>query len=256
LIEDPEVALVFEHNNASLKKPWSFVWTDKWFICLPKCHVSLLKRVLNCEQHCSFFPISMRIICNLIKQGLTVCLCDCYGIKIICNLNILILWDVTPCNLVCMYQHLKRAYFLCHNLFNPEDGGRMFLRNVSMCTSIPDYLTSHPRWQYSSHSLFWELRIVIAVSFQFSDAFYEPCSNTGPSICDEQMGQPLGEFSFSVQVIRWILSWNMLLVLMSFDSVIGKQYCNTGMTVQGCALVFCSVTTFIGTNVIIIIIIY
>jgi hypothetical protein len=36
---------------------------------------------------------------------------------------------------------------------------------------------------------------------------------------------------------------------MSFDFVIGKQCCGLAMTVQGCTLVFRSVTTFIGTNV-------
>jgi hypothetical protein len=37
--EDSEVVLVSERNDAGLKKLSSFVWTDKWLICLPKCHV-------------------------------------------------------------------------------------------------------------------------------------------------------------------------------------------------------------------------
>jgi hypothetical protein len=39
-IEDSEVVLVFGRNNESLGKLLSFVWTDKWLICPPKCHVS------------------------------------------------------------------------------------------------------------------------------------------------------------------------------------------------------------------------
>jgi hypothetical protein len=45
LIEDSKVVLVFERNNGGLKKLSSFVWTDKWLICLSKCHVSFLKYV-------------------------------------------------------------------------------------------------------------------------------------------------------------------------------------------------------------------
>jgi hypothetical protein len=34
-IEDSEVVIVFERNNAGLKKLLSFAWTGKWLICLP-----------------------------------------------------------------------------------------------------------------------------------------------------------------------------------------------------------------------------
>jgi hypothetical protein len=40
VMEDSEVVLVFELDNAGLKKLPSFVWTDKWLICLPEFHVS------------------------------------------------------------------------------------------------------------------------------------------------------------------------------------------------------------------------
>jgi hypothetical protein len=39
-IENSEVVLVFEHHNAGFKKLSSFVWTDKWLICLHEYHVS------------------------------------------------------------------------------------------------------------------------------------------------------------------------------------------------------------------------
>jgi hypothetical protein len=47
-IEDSGVVLVFERNNAGLKIPSSFVWTDKWLICLPKCHLSFKVQILVC----------------------------------------------------------------------------------------------------------------------------------------------------------------------------------------------------------------
>jgi hypothetical protein len=36
--------LFFECNNVGLKILSSFAWTDKWLICLPKCHVSFKVR--------------------------------------------------------------------------------------------------------------------------------------------------------------------------------------------------------------------
>jgi hypothetical protein len=39
-MEDSEVVLAFERNNAGLKKLSSSVHINKWLICLPKCHVT------------------------------------------------------------------------------------------------------------------------------------------------------------------------------------------------------------------------
>jgi hypothetical protein len=48
-IGDSEVVLVFKRNNAGLKKLSSFVWTEKWLICISKCHMSfkLCTQLLN-----------------------------------------------------------------------------------------------------------------------------------------------------------------------------------------------------------------
>jgi hypothetical protein len=43
------------------------------------------------------------------------------------------------------------VYGLIYILFNPENGGSIFLRKVSDIVS--DYTTSHPRRWYSSQSL-------------------------------------------------------------------------------------------------------
>jgi hypothetical protein len=71
-MENPKVVLVFGRNNAGFKKLSSFVWTDKWLICLPKCHVSFKA----CTQLWTAFFIfrsglsDIRINCNRIREGL------------------------------------------------------------------------------------------------------------------------------------------------------------------------------------------
>jgi hypothetical protein len=42
-------------------------------------------------------------------------------------------------------------------LFNPKDGGSMFLENISKL--LPEYTVSHHRRKYPSHSLMWEPQI-------------------------------------------------------------------------------------------------
>jgi hypothetical protein len=61
--------LFFERNNAGLKKLSSFVWTDKWLICLPKCHV-YFKVGTQLWTVFLIFHISIRIKCNRISEGL------------------------------------------------------------------------------------------------------------------------------------------------------------------------------------------
>jgi hypothetical protein len=61
--EHSEVVLIFERNDAGLKKLSNFVWTEKWLICLPKRLMCLFKYVVKCEQHFPFF------VC---RPGLTV----------------------------------------------------------------------------------------------------------------------------------------------------------------------------------------
>jgi hypothetical protein len=71
-IEDWEVVLVFERtsNNADLKKLSNFVWTDKWFIYLPKCRVYFEVRTQLWTAVFFFFHISIRINCKRISEGL------------------------------------------------------------------------------------------------------------------------------------------------------------------------------------------
>jgi hypothetical protein len=69
---EPEIVLVFKRNNASLKKLFQVL---SELIRLPKCHVSLLKYVLYCELHFSFFIFGfglsdIQINCNRITDGL------------------------------------------------------------------------------------------------------------------------------------------------------------------------------------------
>jgi hypothetical protein len=47
-----------------LKKLSSILWTDKWLICIPNCHVSCT--VLNCGQYVSHFDTDYLI------SGLTI----------------------------------------------------------------------------------------------------------------------------------------------------------------------------------------
>jgi hypothetical protein len=56
-IEEEEVGLVFERNNAGLKKLSSFVWTDKWFTSFMKAMGLLKYWTVN-----GIFHISIRII--------------------------------------------------------------------------------------------------------------------------------------------------------------------------------------------------
>jgi hypothetical protein len=75
----------------------------------------------------------------------------------------IIFWDVTPCSLLSCNRRFGGTYRLhlqgllatcllavsCWNyLFDPEDGGDMFLRNVGC--NLRDYTASHPRRWYSS----------------------------------------------------------------------------------------------------------
>jgi hypothetical protein len=72
--------------------------------------------------------------------------------------------DVAACRLVDVYQRLKgnvlsassqySACCLLGILLNPENGGRIFLRNVSKLLS--DYKASYCNRRYSSWSLTWE----------------------------------------------------------------------------------------------------
>jgi hypothetical protein len=65
-IEDSEVVLVFERNNAGLKKLCKvFVWTDKRLICLLKCNVSF--KVMYSTVN-SIFHVSIRINCNRVSE--------------------------------------------------------------------------------------------------------------------------------------------------------------------------------------------
>jgi hypothetical protein len=57
---------------------WSFVWTDKWLICLPECHVSFKAFT---QLWTAFFIFrsglsDIRINCNRISEGL-MCLYIC-----------------------------------------------------------------------------------------------------------------------------------------------------------------------------------
>jgi hypothetical protein len=68
-IEDSEVVLVSERNNADWKKLPNSLWTDKWLVCLPKCHVSFK---ICTQVRTEFFisHISIRINSNGISEGL------------------------------------------------------------------------------------------------------------------------------------------------------------------------------------------
>jgi hypothetical protein len=44
--------------------------------------------------------------------------------------------------------------YICHNIFDPEDVGSMFLWNIR--AFLPDCMESHPRTQYSSQPSLWE----------------------------------------------------------------------------------------------------
>jgi hypothetical protein len=68
-IENSEFVLVFERNNTGLKKLSSFVWADKWLICLPKCHVSF-KACNKLWRVFFIFHILIRIKCNRISEVL------------------------------------------------------------------------------------------------------------------------------------------------------------------------------------------
>jgi hypothetical protein len=76
-IEDSEVVLVFECNNAGLKKLSSVAWTDMRLICLSKCHMSLkYEYVLNCEEHFFIFhEASVVAKCKPIKHSTGTAFC-------------------------------------------------------------------------------------------------------------------------------------------------------------------------------------
>jgi hypothetical protein len=62
------------------------------------------------------------------------------------TVNSIILWDMTPCNLVDVFRHLlfNKLDACFHSSFSDsEDGYSMFLRNID--TFLSDCTESHPR---------------------------------------------------------------------------------------------------------------
>jgi hypothetical protein len=61
--------------------------------------------------------------------------------------------------------YLRQAGFLLHLMFGPEDGGDMFLRNVSLLST--DYAVLYPRKYSSSLLLLWEPQILPILFLMF-----------------------------------------------------------------------------------------
>jgi hypothetical protein len=61
-----------------------------------------------------------------------------YKVHTAMKMSMLVLWVVTPCELVGRYQCLAGTYCL----FSPEDGGSIFLRNIGICLQNPHGVTT------------------------------------------------------------------------------------------------------------------